>query len=169
MSQRGWGRAAGRGKNLSSPIVCRVTEIVNQPFPSKVHALTGRVNRHSGVLRGIAEASTLALASPSSQSLLLINGTLLLTLRLKTGRFEMAFQCVRPKCLVKQDFGLQSSKFVRTQMQIFPICAHLRNLRRLFCSSPCLRVSVVGFGFPISVLSVNQRSVFSFLIRANPR
>jgi hypothetical protein len=36
--------------------VCRVTEIVNQPFPSKVHALTGRVNRHSGVLRGSTEA-----------------------------------------------------------------------------------------------------------------
>ena len=55
MSQRGRGTAAGRGKNLSSPIVCRVTEIVNQPFPSKVHALTGTVNRHSGVLRVSAE------------------------------------------------------------------------------------------------------------------
>jgi hypothetical protein len=29
-----------------------VTEIVNQPFPSKVHALTGRVNRHSGSIKG---------------------------------------------------------------------------------------------------------------------
>jgi hypothetical protein len=36
---------------LSSPIVCRVTEIVNQPFPSKVHALTGRVNRPNRKLR----------------------------------------------------------------------------------------------------------------------
>jgi hypothetical protein len=44
-----------RGKNLSSPIVCRVTEIVNQPFPSKVHALTGRVNPFGEHLRGIAE------------------------------------------------------------------------------------------------------------------
>jgi hypothetical protein len=35
--------------------VCRVTEIVNQPFPSKVHALTARVNRDSGVLRESAE------------------------------------------------------------------------------------------------------------------
>jgi hypothetical protein len=44
-----------RGKNLSSPIVCRVTEIVNQPFPSKVHALTERVNPIWEYLRGSAE------------------------------------------------------------------------------------------------------------------
>jgi hypothetical protein len=31
---------------LSKPIVGRVTEIVNQPFPPKVHALTGGVNRN---------------------------------------------------------------------------------------------------------------------------
>jgi hypothetical protein len=31
--------------------VCRVTEIVNQPFPSKVHALTGRVNMPNSKLR----------------------------------------------------------------------------------------------------------------------
>ena len=44
-----------RGKNLSSPIVCRVTEIVNQPFPSKVHALTERVNPIREHLRGSAK------------------------------------------------------------------------------------------------------------------
>ena len=55
MSQSGRGTAAVRGENLSSPIVCWVTEIVNQPFPSKVHALTGRVNPLLEYLRGTAE------------------------------------------------------------------------------------------------------------------
>ena len=48
-----------RGKNLSSQIVCWVTEIVNQPFPSKVHALTGRVNTYNRELRVISEAGRL--------------------------------------------------------------------------------------------------------------
>ena len=34
----------------------RVTQIVNQPFPSKVHALTGRVNTHDWGLRVISDA-----------------------------------------------------------------------------------------------------------------
>jgi hypothetical protein len=33
-----------------------VTQIVNQPFPSKVHALTGRVNRYDRELRVISDA-----------------------------------------------------------------------------------------------------------------
>src|SRR5712671_1721876 len=59
MSQRGRGRAAGQWENLSRPIVCRVTEIVNQPFPSKVHALTGRVNTPNRALRVISEVGRL--------------------------------------------------------------------------------------------------------------
>lgn len=54
------GQPLVRGKNLSSPIVCRVTEIVNQPFPSKGHALTGRVNRQSGVKGKLGYHATLA-------------------------------------------------------------------------------------------------------------
>jgi hypothetical protein len=46
VSKRPGGQPLASGENLSRAIVCWVTEIVNQPFPSKVHALTGRVNRH---------------------------------------------------------------------------------------------------------------------------
>lgn len=36
--------------------MCRVTQIVNQPFPSKVHELTERVNRNNRELRVISDA-----------------------------------------------------------------------------------------------------------------
>src|SRR6185312_7787547 len=64
VSKRPGGQPLVRGKNLSSPIVFRVTEIVNQPFPSKVHALTGRVTPIWRVLRGSAEV----LLPPSRQN-----------------------------------------------------------------------------------------------------
>src|SRR6478752_7177254 len=39
----GRGDSRGHGNNVSRPIVVWLTEIVNQPFPSKVHALTEKV------------------------------------------------------------------------------------------------------------------------------
>jgi len=61
VSKRPGGQPLVSGENLSRPIVCRVTEIVNQPFPSKVHALTGRVNRPKWGLRVISDAGRFAL------------------------------------------------------------------------------------------------------------
>jgi len=52
ISGKAWGTVFGHGNNVSTAIVGSMTEIVNQPFPSKVHALTAKVIARRAVLKG---------------------------------------------------------------------------------------------------------------------
>jgi len=53
----GWGDSLDHGKYVSRAIVGWLTEIVNQPFPSKVHALTAEVTPPKQYLRRTAEVT----------------------------------------------------------------------------------------------------------------